>query len=49
MEFNIKAVDEDAAVSNQVGIAVSKPSRTRQLMEKGRKYQACYWRKEPRQ
>ena len=40
MEFYIKAVDEDAAGSNQVGIAVSRPSRARQLTEKGRKYQA---------
>ena len=40
MEFHIKADDEDAAGSNQVGIAVSRPSRTRQLTEKGRKYQA---------
>ena len=40
MEFHIKADDEDAAGSNQVGIAVSRPSRARQLTEKGRKYQA---------
>ena len=40
MEFHIKAVDEDASGSNQVDIAVSRPSRTRQLTEKGRKYQA---------
>ena len=40
MEFHIKADDENAAESNQVGIAVSRPSRTRQLTEKGRKYQA---------
>ena len=40
MEFHIKADDEDAAGSTQVGIAVSRPSRTRQLTEKGRKYQA---------
>ena len=40
MEFHIKADDEDAAESNQVGIAVSRPSSTRQLTEKGRKYQA---------
>ena len=29
MEFHIKAVDEDAATSNQVGIAVSRASRAR--------------------
>ena len=40
MEFHIKADDEDAAGSNQVGIAVSRPSRARQLIEKGTKYQA---------
>ena len=40
MEFHIKADDEDAAESNQVGIALSRPSRARQLTEKGRKYQA---------
>ena len=40
MEFHIKADDEDAAGTNHVGIAVSKPSRARQLTEKGRKYQA---------
>ena len=39
-EFHIKAVDENAAGSNQMGIAVSRPSRARQLTEKGRKYQA---------
>ena len=39
MEFHIKAVDEDAAGSNQVGITVSRPSRAMQLTEKGRKYQ----------
>ena len=39
MEFHIKADDEDAAGSNQMGIAVSRPSRARQLTEKGRKYQ----------
>ena len=40
MEFHIKDDDEDATGSTQVGIAVSRPSRTRQLTEKGRKYQA---------
>ena len=40
MEFHIKADDEDAAGSNQVVIAVSRPSRAKQLTEKGRKYQA---------
>ena len=40
MEFHIKAVDEYAAGSNQVGIAKSRTSRGRQLTEKGRKYQA---------
>ena len=40
MEFHIKADDEDATGSTRVGIAVSRPSRTRQLTEKGRKYQA---------
>ena len=40
MEFHIKADDEDAAGTNHMGIAVSKPSRARQLTEKGRKYQA---------
>ena len=40
MEFHIKADDEDAAGSNQLGIAVSRPSRARQLTKKGRKYQA---------
>ena len=39
-EFHFKADDEDAPGSNQVGIAVSRPSRTRQLTEKSRKYQA---------
>ena len=44
-EFHIKAVDEDAAGSDQVGIAGStRPSSwqkvARQLTEKGRKYQA---------
>ena len=39
MEFHIKAADEDADGSNQVRIAVSRPSRARQLTEKGRKYQ----------
>ena len=34
MEFHIKADDEDAAGSNQVGIAVSRPSRVRQLTGK---------------
>ena len=38
-EFHIKAADEDAAGSNQVGIAGSRLSRARQLTEKGRKYQ----------
>ena len=38
MEFYIKTVDKDAAGSNQMGIAVWKPSRARQLAEKGRKY-----------
>ena len=38
MEFHIKADDKDAAGSNQVGIGVSRPSRARQLTEKGRKY-----------
>ena len=40
MESHIKADDEDAAGSNQVGIAVSRPSRARQLTKKGRKYEA---------
>ena len=40
MEFHIKADDEDAAGSNQVVIAVSRPSSAKQLTEKGRKYQA---------
>ena len=40
MEFHIKAADEDAAGSNQVGIAGSRPRRARQLTEKERKYQA---------
>ena len=40
IEFQIKAVDEDAAGSNQVGIAGSRSSRARQLTDKGRKYQA---------
>ena len=40
MEFHIKADDEDAAESNQVGIAVSRPSRARQLTENRRKYHA---------
>ena len=40
MEYHIKAADEDAAGSNQVGIAISRPSRARQLTEKGREYQA---------
>ena len=40
MEFHVNADDEDAAGSKQVGIVVSRPSRARQLTEKGRKYQA---------
>ena len=40
MEFHIKADDQDAAGSKQVGIAVSRSSGARQLTEKGRKYQA---------
>ena len=40
MEFHIKDVDEGASGSNQVGMAGSRPSRARQLTEKGRKYQA---------
>ena len=40
MEFHIKADDDDVAGSNQVDIAVSRPSSNRQLTEKGRKYQA---------
>ena len=40
MEIHIKANDEDAAGSNQVGIAVSRSSGARHLTEKGRKYQA---------
>ena len=40
IEFQVKAVDEDAAGSNQVGIAGSRSSRARQLTDKRRKYQA---------
>ena len=40
IEFHVKGDDEDAAGSNQVGKALSRPSTTRQLTEKGRKYQA---------
>ena len=40
MEFHIKADDEDAAGVNQVGIAVSRLNRDRQLTEKRRNYQA---------
>ena len=40
IESHVKGDDEDAAGSNQVGIAVSRPSRVRQLIEKRRKYQA---------
>ena len=40
MKFHIKAVDEDDARSSHVGMAVSRPSRARQLTKKGGKYQA---------
>ena len=50
MEFHIKADDEDAAGSNQVGIAVSRPSRARQLTKREESVkQNWYWRKKPRQ
>ena len=40
MEFHIKAVDQDAVGSNQMGMSVSRLSRARKLTKKGRKYQA---------